>query len=311
MTGIEAIAVYIPEQRASNMALREQFEVDEAFLTDKIGVVNRAVKAADEDTSDMALKALERLLAQTGLAREAIEVLVVVTQNPDTNLPHVSGLVHGKAGLSPDCAAFDVSLGCSGYVYGLSVLQAFIAANGLSRGVLVTCDPYSKVIDPSDKNTVLLFGDAATATLVGPEPMFECGPFLFGTQGDLTGALVCKDGTLHMNGREVFNFAATAVPKHIEKLLAKAGLTKEAVDCFLFHQGSRYIVETLAKRLGLDRTKVRTDIEETGNTVSSSIPILLQKEMGKADVQTLVLCGFGVGLSWASCVCKRTGVNHG
>lgn len=311
MIGIEAIASYVPEQRVSNMNMCEQFEVDEVFLKDKIGVVNRAVKYADEDTSDMALKSFERLLAQTGLAREAIDALVVVTQNPDNNLPHVSGLVHGNAGLKQDCAAFDLSLGCSGYVYGLSVLQSFLTANELRRGVLITCDPYSKVIDPSDKGTVLLFGDAATATLLGPTPVLECGPFLFGTKGDLTGALVCKEGTLHMNGRDVFNFAATIVPKHIESLLAQTGLTKERVDCFLFHQGSRYIVETLAKRLALDRSAVRIDIEETGNTVSSSIPILLQKEMEKEDVQTLVLCGFGVGLSWASCVCKRKGINHG
>lgn len=307
MIGIEDIAVYVPEGRASNRDVMAKFEVDESFLAEKIGVLQRAVKEPDEDTSDMALKALERLIAQTGVAREEIQVLVVVTQNPDTNLPHVSGLVHGRAGLSPDCAAFDISLGCSGYVYGLSVLQNFLAGNGLSRGVLITCDPYSKVIDPDDKNTVLLFGDAATATLLGPSPVLECGPFDFGSKGDLTGALVCRDGTLSMNGREVFNFAATTVPKHIDKLLLKAGIEKDAVDCYLFHQGSRYIVETLVKRLGLDRDKVRMDILDTGNTVSSSIPILLQRELKAQSIRTLVLSGFGVGLSWAGCVCKRKG----
>lgn len=307
MRGIEAIAVYVPDQRASNRELMAQFEVDERFLAEKIGVLQRAVKSAEEETSDMALKALQRLLAQTGLAREEIQALVVVTQNPDSNLPHVSGLVHGRAKLSPDCAAFDLSLGCSGYVYGLSVLQSFLASNGLSKGVLITCDPYSKVIDPADKNTVLLFGDAATATLIGQKPIFVCDPFVFGTQGDLTGALACRNGTLQMNGREVFNFAATTVPKNIEQLLVKAGVSKDAVDCFIFHQGSRYIVETLTKRICLDRAKVRMDIEDTGNTVSSSIPILLQREISDRAMNTVVLCGFGVGLSWASCICKRTG----
>lgn len=305
MSGIEAIAVYVPEQRASNRDLMARFELDESFLAEKIGVLQRAIKGVEENTSDMALKALETLLAQTGLDRQAIDALVVVTQNPDSNLPHVSGLVHGRARLSPDCAAFDLSLGCSGYVYGLSVLQSFLASNGMSKGVLITCDPYSKVIDPDDKNTVLLFGDAATATLIGPNPVFVCEPFVFGTQGDLTGALVCRDGTLQMNGREVFNFAATTVPGNIEKLLAKAGVNKEAVDCFIFHQGSRYIVETLTKRIGLDRKKVRMDIEDTGNTVSSSIPILLQRELADQAIKTVVLCGFGVGLSWASCFCRR------
>ncbi len=307
MLGIEAIGTYIPSGRASNLALMEQFEVDESFLADKIGVLERAQKAPEENTSDLALAALENLIEQQGLARHEIEALVVVTQNPDSNLPHVSALVHGRSGLPPTCAAFDVSLGCSGYVYGLSLLQSFLVGNGLSRGVLITCDPYSKVIDRNDKNTVLLFGDAATATLIGPNPVFLCGPFTFGTQGDLTGALTCQEGILHMNGREVFNFAATVVPKDIARLLEMAELKKEDVDCFVFHQGSRYIVETLAKRIGLNKDKVRMGITHTGNTVSSSIPLLLRRELDNQSVRTLLLSGFGVGLSWSSCICKRIG----
>jgi 3-oxoacyl-[acyl-carrier-protein] synthase-3 len=308
MLGIKDIAVYVPEQRASNRDLMERFEVDEAFIAQKIGVLHRPIRGVNEDTSDMALAALERLIAQQDLAREEIEALIVVTQNPDSNIPHVSALVHGRAKLSSNCATFDISLGCSGYVYGISVLQTFLASNNLSQGVLITCDPYSKIIDPDDKNTALLFGDASTATLVGREPVFVCNKFTFGTQADFGSALVCNDGTLHMNGREIFNFAATTIPKDIEKLLAKANLRKEAVDCYIFHQGSRYILETLTKRIGLDRGKVRIDIEETGNTVSSSIPILLQRELTNTSAKTIVLCGFGVGLSWASCVCERTGV---
>lgn len=305
MLGIEAVAVYLPERRDSNRDLMAKFELDEPFLSDKIGVLERAIKSADEDTSDMALKALEQLLEQTGLKREEIEVLIVVTQNPDSNLPHVSGLVHGLAKLSNDCAAFDLSLGCSGYVYGLSVLQSFLTSNDLSKGVLITCDPYSKIIDPEDKNTVLLFGDAATATLIGSQPVFVCESFVFGSQGDLVGALACRDGWLHMNGRAIFNFAATVVPKNIEKLLAKANLTKDVIDKYIFHQGSRYILETLVKRAGIDQAKVVMDIHNIGNTVSSSIPILLQRELSDCSIRTIVLCGFGVGLSWASCICKR------
>ncbi len=307
MLGIEKITVHVPPGRASNLDLRETFDVDESFLNEKIGVLERAVKAPNVDTSDLALAALQTLIEQSGVSRGQIEALVVVTQNPDTNMPHVSALLQARAHLPNACAAFDISLGCSGYVYGVSVLQAFLAANGLSRGVLVTCDPYSKIIDPADKSTVLLFGDAATATLIGPDPILLCGPFTFGTQGDLTGALICRDGVLHMNGREVFNFAATAVPRDIAQLLDRAQLGKEDVDCFIFHQGSRYIVETLAKRIGLERDKVRMDILQTGNTVSSSIPLLLQKELNNPSVRTLVLSGFGVGLSWSSCVCKKVG----
>ena len=163
MIGIQDIAVYIPPQRVSNLEVQASLDVDEAFLRDKIGVTERAVKASNEDTSDLAYKALQALLEKTALAPEAIDVLILVTQNPDTNLPHTSAIVHGRAGLRDGCAAFDISLGCSGYVYGLSVLQSFMATNGMRHGVLVTADPYSKIVDPADRNTVLLFGDAATA----------------------------------------------------------------------------------------------------------------------------------------------------
>lgn len=311
MIGIKAVSIYLPEQQVSNLELTERFGIEADFLSEKIGVLNRPIKSEKEDTSDMALEALERLIKQSGLVRGDIQALVVVTQNPDSNLPHVSGLVHGRAKLSSDCAAFDLSLGCSGYVYGLSVLQSFLTANGLSKGVLITCDPYSKVIDPKDKNTALLFGDAATATLVGPAPVFICGPFVFGTQGDLNGALVCNEGTLKMNGREVFNFAVTVVPKCINKLLENADLTEDEVDSFIFHQGSRYILEKLTKRSRLDPAKVRIDIKNTGNTVSSSIPLLLHHEINNRAIKRIVLCGFGVGLSWAGCVLERIGEQNG
>jgi len=305
MLGIQDIAIYLPEQRANNKELMSQFDVDEAFLEKKIGVLERCIKSMDEDTSDMALRALERLIAQHGLSKDEIQLLIVVTQNPDSNLPHVSGLVHGKAKLSQDCAAFDISLGCSGYVYGLAVMQSFMTAQGLTMGVLITCDPYSKIIDQQDKNTVLLFGDAATATLVGPDPVFTCVSFDFGSQGDMTGALMCRDGRLQMNGREVFNFAATIIPAHVEKLLVKAGYEKGEMDAYIFHQGSQYILDTLTKRLGLNPDQVRKDIKNIGNTVSSSIPILLQKELNNHEIQKFMLCGFGVGLSWAGCICQR------
>lgn len=307
MLGIENIASYVPVNRISNLTPERlaAFEIDERFVRTKIGVSSRALKAADEDTSDLATKALQLLLKKTGLAPEAIDALVVVTQNPDTNLPHTAALVHGKAGLAENCAAFDVGLGCSGYVYGLSILSAFLSANGLMRGVLVTADPYSKIIDPEDKSTALLFGDAATATLIGPDPIFSLSTFSFGTIGKQHQALECKDGRLSMNGREVFNFAATYVAPDVEKVLERAGLAKGDIDAFIFHQGSRYILDTIRARLSVPVEKVRIGLEDYGNTISSSIPLLLEKELGREDVNTLLLSGFGVGLSWATCVCKR------
>lgn len=309
MIGIQAMAHYIPEQRISNLTpdVLSQFDVNESFVREKIGVINRSIMDPTEDTSDIACHALEKLLETSGLDRELIEAVVVVTQNPDTNLPHVSAMVHGKIGLSETCAAFDLGLGCSGYVYGLSVLQSFMESNSLSHGVLITADPYSKIVDPHDKNTALLFGDAATATLIGPNPIFMLGPFTFGTRGQSSQSLVYRNGHLEMNGREVFNFAALVVPKNIHDLLQNAGLTLEQVDAVLLHQGSRYIVETIGVRLGAPVEKIRLGLEQIGNTISSSIPLLLEQEIERGEVHTIVLSGFGVGLSWASCLCQRRG----
>lgn len=186
----------------------------------------------------MAVKAFEALRAKTGHDLNDIDVLVVVTQNPDYNIPHVSGLVHGKLGLPQSVSTFDISLGCSGFVYGLNILIGFMQSVGMSRGVLITADPYSKVIDPEDKNTVLLFGDAATATLIGPDPVYTTRGFVGGSQGDLKRALICENGTLEMNGRDIFNFAATSIPGLVAQTLERAELSLEEIDAFLFHQAA-------------------------------------------------------------------------
>ncbi|KMJ88301.1 hypothetical protein ACH58_23335 [Achromobacter xylosoxidans] len=311
MIGIRDIASYIPVGRIDNTETAATFGVDRAFLEGKLGVLRRSVAGADEQSSDMALQALHLLCDQSGLDPAQIGVLVVVTQNPDVNLPHVSAVVHGKAGLPDTCAAFDISLGCSGYVYGLSIIHAFMKANDISHGVLITADPYSKIVDDQDKATSLLFGDAATATLLGPEPVFTLGPVTFGTRGAAHEALIARDGLLHMDGREVFNFAATGIPADLAKVLTMAQLRLEDIDCFILHQGSRYIVDTITKRAGLPADKVRFGMQDYGNTVSSSIPLLLRDELGNQDIRQILLSGFGVGLSWASCVLKRNGAIRG
>jgi 3-oxoacyl-[acyl-carrier-protein] synthase III len=309
MLGIKSIASYLPVGRKKNTDFSATFDFDEDFLRDKIGVLERAVKAPSQDTSDLALLALERLLIQNGLSKESIQAVVVVTQNPDRNIPHASALVHGLAGLPESCAVFDISLGCSGYVYGLSILSSFMQANGMNTGVLITADPYSKIIDESDRNTVLLFGDAATATLITDEPTWTLESFTFGSKGKDWAAIRTDDGKFVMDGRAVFNFAATQVPIDVRLLLGRAGLAPDEVDRYVMHQGSRFIVKTIAGRLKQPLSKFPIEIEHCGNTVSSTIPLILEQEMKRDDpaTRTMVLSGFGVGLSWASCLCRRTG----
>lgn len=305
MLGIEAIGSYLPETKVDNYKAGLRWDLDADFMESKIGVAQRRVKANNEDTSDMAVKAFEALKTKTGSHLNDIDVLVVVTQNPDQNIPHVSGIVHGKLGLPKSVSTFDISLGCSGFVSGLSIIKGFMETVGMKRGVLITADPYSKIIDPDDKNTVLLFGDAATATLISPDAAYITHSFAGGSQGDLKRALICEGGKLEMNGRDVFNFAATSIPGLVAQTLQRAEITLDEIDAFVFHQGSGYILDTLTKRMKIAPEKVLRGLINVGNTVSSSIPLILEAEIDSRKRKTLLLCGFGVGLSYASCIIKR------
>jgi 3-oxoacyl-[acyl-carrier-protein] synthase-3 len=182
-----------------------------------------------------------------------------------------------------------------------------MAANGFQNGLLFTCDPYSPIIDDSDKNTSMLFGDAATVTWISPSPVLTCGRFTFGTLGAEHAELTSPSttGPLYMNGRAVFNFAARYVPRDVQSLLAASGKTSADVDRYIFHQGSKYIVDTLTKLLRIPAEKVAFDILDYGNTVSSSIPLILAKDMEDAAYRTLLLCGFGAGLSLSSTLLFR------
>lgn len=303
MIGIQVIGTYIPVGRIDNMQRMMQFEVDEAFLLEKTGMLRLAVKSEDEETSDMCCKAFFDLQLKANVQTEEIDCIVVCTQNPDGHgLPHTSAIVHAKLGLPDSCAIFDISLGCSGFVYGLSIIQSFMEANGFSKGILFTADPYSKIVNQQDKNTSLLFGDGATATLISNTPIWHSGKFLFGSHGKEHAAIEIEQssGKLIMNGRSVFSFSATVVPKNIIAMLTANNLTVGDIDYFALHQGSRYIVDTLKKKLGIDELKAPFAAADYGNTVSSSIPIILSQI--DSELNRIVIAGFGVGLSWASTV---------
>lgn len=306
MIAISEIGVYIPKKRISNLELLEKFDTNESFVTDKIGVVQRARKEPDEKASDLCIKAFENLKEKACFDLDEIECCVVITQNPDLNIPHTSAIVHGAIGLDENCACFDISLGCSGYVYGLSVVSAFMQANGMKKGLLFTADPYSDILDENDKNTILIFGDAATVTLLDSTELglVPLG-FDFGSKGAGYKNLFNEE-KLFMNGRAVFNFTAAIVPVSINKLLNKLDVAKTEVTRWYLHQGSKYIVDTIASRAGLEPEKVVFDMYDYGNTVSSSIPILLSKDLSEYQPGDKIgLSGFGVGLSWASAIYEK------
>ncbi|MDU9389186.1 ketoacyl-ACP synthase III [Pseudomonas sp. zfem002] len=307
MIGIKSIASYVPAAGLDNYAQGAKFGKDEEFILGKIGSAFLPRKGDEQETSDLCVEAVNALFAANpALSRDAIDALIVVTQNGDAEgLPHTAAIVQDKLGLPTHVAAFDISLGCSGYVYGIYALKGFMEAAGLKNGLLVTADPYSKIVDPEDRNTVMLFGDAATATWMGEDPVWALGKSAFGTDGSGAPHLKVTDGVFFMNGRQVFNFALLKVPAHLHELLEQSQLTADDIDAFCIHQGSAAIVDAVARRFEDKPEKFVKDMVETGNTVSSSIPLLLEKHALDTTWKRVAISGFGVGLSWGSAILHR------
>jgi 3-oxoacyl-[acyl-carrier-protein] synthase-3 len=305
MIGICDIGAYIPKRRISNYEKKETFQITDDFIENKIGVKFVSRMESHQKTSDLCCMAYASLVKHADFDPSNTDVIIVCTQNPDYSLPHTSAIVHGKLGLPEKCAAFDISLGCSAYVYGLSVIESFMASTGMKHGLLFTADPYSKIIDEDDKQASVLFGDAATVTYLGEAPLFAFGKFTFGTRGKDFKHLLCQTNRLFMNGREIFNFAARTVPRNMKKVLEINNLSLGDIDCFLIHQGSKFIVDFLIKAIGLPKEKVPYVIEGYGNTVSSSIPLMLKPLLSDLAMKRVLITGFGVGLSWASGILSR------
>lgn len=309
--GLTAIASYVPDDRIDNYGRFAEFNIDAKFLEEKIGVATVARMKSTESVVDLCLSAYARLKEKVDAAAlDKIDCIVVCTQNPDNGgLPHNSALIHGHLKANPNCACFDISLGCSGFVHGFNVVIAFMEANGLKNGLFFTCDPYSRVVDVSDRNTAMIFGDAAAVSLIKPiqEGGFASSAARYYTEGQRAGALCMKGKYLHMDGRAVFNFSATVAPQEIKLLLDDYRLSLEEIDCFCLHQGSKYIVDAIRNRLNLPAEKVLLKLKDQGNTVSSSIPLMLEEVIDKPSIKKVIACGFGVGLSVATCLLTRNG----
>ena len=300
MIGINDIASYIPD---FNVLSADRTNGDEKFLKDKIGTVSLP-QFQDTSIADSCNLAFKNLAKKNKINLDEIECIVLCTQNPDYNgLPHNSALIQSKIGANTNTACFDVGLGCSGYVYSLSIVQSFMQANSMKKGLLFTCDPYSKIIDENDKNTAPLFGDAASVTLLTDEPKYRIEKTLFHTNGANFESIYNNNGTFFMNGRSVFNFVMKEVPKQIQCLRENIKLSDEEIDMYILHQGSKFMIEKVGSKITENIDKIPFDIVNTGNTVSSSIPLILETYIDNG-LNNIVTCGFGVGLSCASSFLK-------
>ena len=307
--GIASIESYLPKRTLTAQDLADQFGFDINFVQNKLGVQKLFQSDSSENTSDLAAKALNVLLEKRPNLREEIGVLILVTQTPDFRLPHTASIVLDKTGITKTIPCFDVSLGCSGWVYGLSIIQSFMISNNIRKGVLITAETYTKYLNPEDRNTKCLFSDGASATLISENPIWTTGRFTFGSKPSHYKDLILGNGTnqfLNMNGPNIYQFAIKEVPSDVQSCLDLNNTNLEQLDAAIFHQANRYMIQSLAKRLKLPEEKNIDYMPEFGNTVSSTIPMALAKfTKQNPKSSNILVSGFGVGLSWASTILRK------
>ena len=314
---IEMIEYYLPERVEDNDLLEEENpDWRMSDLVKKTGVLKRYISDKNQTSVDMAVIAAEKIF-QNGVDRNEIDFVVLVTQSPDYLLPTSACLIQDKLNLKKECMAFDINLGCSGYIYGLSVCSSLIETGVAKKGLLICSETYTKFIDKSDRTCRPLFGDGAAATLLTACVNDKLGPFTFGTDGSGydnlilrgSGARVENDSNainnLFMEGAKVFMFTMDMVPKSVEGMLKKVDLSIDKIDLFVFHQASKLVIDNITRRLDLPEEKVFRNYQDIGNTVSASIPIALKDAEDKKVLKRgdkVMLTGFGVGFSWGSCL---------
>lgn len=305
---------YLPEGVITNAFLKDSCGADPEFLEKKIGIRERRISRPDEPTSEMAYRAAKKLFENNSVDPDTIDLVIVCTQNPDYKLPTTACLVHEKLKLRKNCPAFDINLGCSGFLYSALTAGSYIQAGHAKNALIIMADEYSKIIDYHDKATATLFGDAASASL-----LTACRDgagfvdFENGTDGSGAMNLVAfnsgvvkqpdKPAALFMNGREVFKFAISVVPDSCAKILDRRYLRVDQIKYCVFHQANAYMLGEIKKKMGLTDEQMVIDMDKYGNTVSSTIPIAFKNLLdGKklAPGDNVLFCGFGVGLSWST-----------
>lgn len=327
------IAIHLPERVDTNDDLRREHpDWDIEQIESKTGIKQRAIAAAGETASDLAFQAAEKLFAAEGIDRKQIDFLLFCTQTPDYPLPTTSCLLQDRLGLSTHCGALDFNLGCSGFVYGLALADGLIRSGVARQVLLLTAETYSKYIDADDRSLRTIFGDAAAATLITAHSEPSLWGFQFGTDGSGADTLMVGDGgarpvadairprhrkrwnsRLYMDGPSLINFTVEAIPRLIDEILAAQQLTRDHVHLFIMHQATRKMLEQMAQRMGVDQTRIPIDMEDVGNTVSCTLPILIDRLRSRGELAadaTNMLIGFGVGLSWAGCLWRDVWKRH-
>lgn len=327
---LRAIATHLPEKIVTNAQLQaENPDWDMDRIAAKTGIYSRHIARENETAGDLAYMAGRKLLDYCGVDPASVDYLLFCTQSPDHFLPATGCILQNRLGLPNTCAAIDFNQGCSGYVYGLHIASALVKSGSARNVLLLTGETYSKFIHPRDRSVRVLFGDAASASLISPDgPGAKILDMCLGTDGSGAQNLIVAaggartptlgrqfeervgengcvrgDANLFMDGQELFTFTLTRVPTLVNALLAKAGLTADAIDTYVFHQANAFMNEHLRTKMHLPKTKVPLALTDVGNTVSNTIPLTLSRIAPQLSTgNKVMLVGFGVGYSWGACV---------
>lgn len=321
--GILGIGHYVPEKIVTNFDLEKIVDTSDEWITERTGIKQRHIAAPEQATSDMSVIAAQRALADAGVAPEELDLVILATASPDHAFPSTACLVQDRIG-AKNAAAFDLSAGCSGFVYSLGVASQMVKSGLYNKIFIIGAETLSSIINWQDRNTCVLFGDGAGAAVVGEvEEGYGVlgidlgadgsgGKYLFqpagGSRKPASEETVANhEHTIHMNGPEVFKFAIQIMGKTAKTALANAGMKPEELDLLVPHQANLRIITSAAKRLKMPMEKVWVNVDKYANTSAASIPIALCEAQSAGALKkgdNVLLAGFGAGLTWAAIVLK-------
>lgn len=318
------IALHFPEKIETNADLQAnnpRWDMD--LIASKTGIHQRHIAGPDECSSDLGVAAAQRLFEEFDVDPSTIDFLLFCTQTPDYPLPTTACLIQDRLGLPTNCGALDFNLGCSGYVYGLSICDGLIRSGAAKRILFITAETYTKLIDENDRSLRTIFGDGAAATLIEAHDEPSLWGFKFGTDGKGANTLLATSNgfrkepqvaprhrrrwksDLYMDGPALINFTVGAIPGLIDEVLASAESTMDEIGFLLLHQATFKMLNQLQQVLEVDESRVPILLENFGNTVSSTLPILINQMRERGDMgpdMKNLMVGFGVGWSWAGCL---------
>ena len=329
--GITALSAAVPKRVINNYEYTEFFPAIEVKeVVDKIGVFERRFTDTDTCSSDLCFAAAEKLLSDNNIDRSEIDLLVFISQTPDYRMPATSIILQHRLGLPNSTIAFDINLGCSAFIYGMSVVYAMMERSGLRKALILDGETRSKVYSPKDRRTAFIFGDAGVAALVERDEKFGESTFSLNSDGSRENLIkidaggyrnpssvetlkekvvdeygnIRSDEQAYMNGGDVFTFVNREVPRDIKNTLEYTQRDKDSFDFLVFHQANNFINTHVAKKLKLDMDKIPSTIEKFGNTSSVSVPLTIVSELKDkmAGEKSLLLSAFGVGMTWATAV---------